>query len=229
MLLSASRDLYVRSAGVSSRSAASAIDLNDSVGAPIEFRQARADDALIGKSGTGLPHARSLGSGKLPIFVHIVALSESRVNHSRLRLDTMCPMLPGLLELRDFATRYTAAWCSQHPESVAAFFSQDGSLRVNDDPPAVGRNAVAEVAQSFMTAFPDLSVVMDDLLLQGDQAEYHWTLTGTNTGPGGSGRRVRISGFEKWRIGCDGLIASSQGHFDAAEYRRQLSGPKTSA
>jgi predicted ester cyclase len=80
-----------------------------------------------------------------------------------------------------------------------------------------------------MTAFPDLSVVMDDLLLQGDQAEYHWTLTGTNTGPGGSGRRVRISGFEKWRIGCDGLIASSQGHFDAAEYRRQLSGPKTSA
>src|ERR1022692_171388 len=72
MLLSASRDLYVRSAGVSSRSAASAIDLNDSVGAPIEFRQARADDALIGKRGTGLPHARSLGSGKLPIFVHIV-------------------------------------------------------------------------------------------------------------------------------------------------------------
>jgi hypothetical protein len=29
-------------------------------------------------------------------------------------------------------------------------------------------------------------------------------------------------GFEKWRIGADGLIASSQGHFDAAEYRRQL-------
>jgi hypothetical protein len=138
-------------------------------------------------------------------------------------------MLPGLLELRDFATRYTAAWCSQNPESVAAFFSQDGSLRVNDDPLAVGRKAVAEVAQSFMTAFPDLSVVMDDLLFQGDQAEYHWTLTGTNTGPGGSGRRVHISGFEKWRIGCDGLIASSQGHFDAVEYRRQLSGPKTAA
>ncbi len=131
-------------------------------------------------------------------------------------------MLPDLLKLRDFATRYTAAWCSQNPASVAAFFSQDGSLRVNDDPPAVGRDGVTQLAQSFMTEFPDLSVVMNDLLLRGDEAEYHWTLTGTNTGPGGKSHKVRISGFEKWRMGRDGLIASSQGHFDAAEYRRQL-------
>ena len=73
-----------------------------------------------------------------------------------------------------------------------------------------------------MTAFPDLSVVMDDLLLRGDEAEYHWTLTGTNAGLGGTGHKVRISGYEKWQMGRDGLIASSQGHFDAAEYRRQL-------
>jgi len=59
--------------------------------------------------------------------------------------------------------------------------------------------------------------------LQADETEYHWTLSGTYAGPGGTGNRVRISGFERWRIGSDGLIASSQGHFDAAaEYRRQL-------
>jgi hypothetical protein len=131
-------------------------------------------------------------------------------------------MQPRLTELRDFAAHYTAAWCSQNPESVAAFFSPDGSLRVNDDPAAVGRNAITQVAQSFMTAFPNLSVMMDDLLLRGDVVEYHWTLIGTNTGPGGTGRRVRISGFETWRFGSDGLIASSQGRFDAPEYRRQL-------
>jgi hypothetical protein len=73
-----------------------------------------------------------------------------------------------------------------------------------------------------MTAFPDLRVIMDDLRLQASEPEYHWTLLGTNSGPGGTGRRVRISGFERWRIGSDGLIASSKGHFDAAEYRRQL-------
>jgi hypothetical protein len=93
---------------------------------------------------------------------------------------------------------------------------------VNDGAPAVGRNAIAEVARSFMTAFPDRQVIMDKLVLQGDGAEYHWMLTSTNTGPGGTGHRVRVSGFELWQIGGEGLIASSQGRFDAAEYRRQL-------
>jgi SnoaL-like polyketide cyclase len=126
-------------------------------------------------------------------------------------------MSPHFSELRDFRSAL-AAWCSQNPESVAAFFSKDGSLRVNDDPPAVGRHAISEVARSFMTAFPDLMVVMDDLVVRTDGAEYHWTLTGTNSGPCGSGRTVRISGLEKWRIGLDRLIASSQGHFDAAGF-----------
>ena len=119
-------------------------------------------------------------------------------------------------ELRDFAERYTSAWCSQDPASVAAFFSEDGSLRVNDDPPAVGRTAITGVVHSFMTAFPDLRVAMNDLLARGDEAEYHWTLTGTNTGPQGTGKSVRISGLERWRLGRDGLIASSLGSFDAA-------------
>jgi uncharacterized protein (TIGR02246 family) len=133
-------------------------------------------------------------------------------------------MTPDVRELRDFATRYTAAWCSRNPASVAAFFAEDGSLRVNEDPPAVGRASIMQVAQSFMTAFPDLLVAMDDLRVHGEDAEYHWTLTGTNTGPEGTGRSVRIGGFEKWRLGRDGLIVTSEGHFDAAEYRRQLDG-----
>ena len=47
-------------------------------------------------------------------------------------------------------------------------------------------------------------------------------INGTNTGPGGSGKRVRIIGFEEWTFGADGLVAESQGHFDQAEYQRQL-------
>ena len=50
----------------------------------------------------------------------------------------------------------------------------------------------------------------------------HWTLTGTNTGPEGTGNRVRISGREEWQINAEGLVAESKGHFDAAEYERQL-------
>ena len=109
-------------------------------------------------------------------------------------------MQPDASKLRDFAARYAAAWCSQDPTSVAAFYSVEGLLTVNGSTPVVGRNAIAEVARSFMTAFPDMQVVMDDLHVDGDGAEYHWTLIGTNTGPGGFGHRVRISGLELWRI-----------------------------
>src|SRR5215472_17547899 len=123
---------------------------------------------------------------------------------------------------RDLAQRYTAAWCSQDAASVAAFYSPNGSLSINGGAPAMGRSAITEVAQGFMTAFPDLRVLMDDLVVQGDGAVYHWTLIGTNTGLGGTGQRVRISGFEVWRIGVDGLIAVSRGNFDSAAYQRQL-------
>jgi nuclear transport factor 2 (NTF2) superfamily protein len=119
--------------------------------------------------------------------------------------------------MRDFALRYTAAWCSQDPARVAAFFSADGSLRVNDGAPAVGRNAIAGVAQSFMSDFPDLVVTMDGVEAQGERVVYRWTLTGTN-----NGRHLRISGFEEWRMAADGLIAESQGHFDSHDYQRQL-------
>jgi hypothetical protein len=67
-----------------------------------------------------------------------------------------------------------------------------------------------------------MRLLMDDLVVQDGGIEYHWTLVGTNTGPGGTGNRVRISGFEEWTIGDDGLIAESQGHYDQAEYDRQL-------
>jgi hypothetical protein len=57
---------------------------------------------------------------------------------------------------------------------------------------------------------------------KGETVEFHWTFTGTNTGPGGSGKWVRISGFEEWTFGDDGLVAESKGHYDEAEYERQL-------
>jgi uncharacterized protein (TIGR02246 family) len=127
-------------------------------------------------------------------------------------------------QLKSFATKYTAAWCSQHAASVASFFAEGGSLTINDGVPAVGRAAITAAAQDFMTAFPDMVVTMDDVRLDGGHAMYRWTLTGTNTGPGGTGRPVRIGGYEEWQIGADGLIAESKGHFDVAEYQRQLKG-----
>jgi SnoaL-like polyketide cyclase. len=123
---------------------------------------------------------------------------------------------------RRFAEDYTAAWCSFDPFRVAQHFSPNGSLAINGGTPAIGRDAIAATAQSFYTALPDIQVYFDDLVIDGTRIEFHWTFTGTNTGPGGTGHAVRVVGFEAWTIDDDGLIAASSGHYDADEYARQL-------
>ena len=128
------------------------------------------------------------------------------------------------VQLRTFGTKYTAAWCSQDAARVAALYAENGSLTINEGTPSLGRRAIAAAAQGFMTAFPDMVVAMDDVRLQENGAVYRWTLTGTNTGPEGTGKAVRISGFEEWTFGADGLIAESKGHYDDSDYQRQLNG-----
>jgi len=123
----------------------------------------------------------------------------------------------------DFATRYTAAWCSQNPASVAAYFAENGSLAVNEDAPAIGREAITAVALGFMTTFPDMVLRMDGIEAHGDKYIYRWTLTGTNSGPDGNGNAVQISGQEEWLFDA-GLVATSLGSFDAADYQRQMDG-----
>jgi len=134
-----------------------------------------------------------------------------------------------LAKITTFAKRYAEAWCSQNPEHVGAFFAENGSLSINDGPPAVGQAAIAEIARGFMRDFPDMIVTMDKLEPESPDggrsscdAVFHWTLTGTNTGPGGTGKRVRISGYELWKINNDGLIGESKGHFDSAQYEKQI-------
>jgi len=104
-------------------------------------------------------------------------------------------------KLNEFGARYTAAWCSQNAASVASFFADQDPLKINDGAPATGRTAIASSVQGFMTAFPNLVVKMDSLTVKGTRdylpldadRNQHWS--------GGTGKFVRISGFEEWRFG----------------------------
>lgn len=125
-------------------------------------------------------------------------------------------------ELEEFATRYTAAWCSHDADAVASFFAQDGSITVNDGDRAVGRAALAEVFQGFFDAFPDTVVLMDHIRGAGRRAIYSWTYEGTNTAQVGTGNAVRFSGWEAWTFSADDLVQESIGTFDVDEYERQL-------
>jgi len=120
-------------------------------------------------------------------------------------------------QIEELARGYTEAWCSHDAARVAAYYIPSGTIAINGGEPA----GIAEVANSFITAFPDIEVLMDDLRFEDDVAEYHWTFKGTSAE---TGRPVHISGFEEWTIGADGLIASPRGQYDQVEYERQIRG-----
>ena len=125
-------------------------------------------------------------------------------------------------DLNLFAQGYAQVWGSKRPEFVAMFFEEDGALQVNDGEPAIGRNAISNVAQSFMTKFPDMIVRFDSLAHKPKGIEFHWTLTGTDADPDGKNHKVKVSGFELWTMSEENLIKDSKGTFSSEEYNRQL-------
>jgi len=127
-----------------------------------------------------------------------------------------------MMELMEFGTRYAAAWSSQDPVVFASFYAENGSFRINDGEPSVGRDAIAETARSFMASFPDMVVRLVELRQTNDHVEFHWHWTGTNTGPGGTGNAVDLRGYEQWTLDKGGLILEAHGNMDDAEYQRQL-------
>ena len=125
-------------------------------------------------------------------------------------------------DLQEFTKGYAAAWSSQDPELLPSHYAEDGSLKVNDDAPAVGRDAVEELARGFMAGFPDMVVRLEKIVEQGERIEFHWRWTGSHTGTGGTGASVDLRGFEVWAFNDEGKLTESLGHFDEAEYDRQL-------
>ncbi len=125
-------------------------------------------------------------------------------------------------DLNIFAQGYAQAWGSKRPEFVAMFFEEDGSLQVNVGDPAQGREAISNVAQEFMTKFPDMTVRFDSLAHKTNGIEFHWTLTGTDADPKGKGHKVSVSGYEIWTMSEGNLIKDSKGNFPSEEYNRQL-------
>lgn len=118
-------------------------------------------------------------------------------------------------QIEQLALDYTEAWCSRDPARVAAHYVPGGTIAINGGEPA----PIVGVAASFVAAFPDIQVFMDELVVRDDVVEYHWTFTGTSAE---TGKSVRIPGWEEWTIGADGLIAESRGRYDHVEYDRQL-------
>jgi steroid delta-isomerase-like uncharacterized protein len=74
-------------------------------------------------------------------------------------------------------------------------------------------------------AFPDLSIVPEKLIADGDLVAVYWIARGTNTGAGNSlpatGKKVEQSGITIWRI-VNGKIKEEWSAFDQLSMMKQL-------
>ena len=127
------------------------------------------------------------------------------------------------MDVEDFGRRYTEAWNSSDPGSVAAFHEPDSSLRVNDAEPAVGHEAITDVASGFMESFPDMELLMDGIEGDARSAVYAGRSSARTRD-----RRHRTSGAVQRLRGVDSERERAHrpfvGHFDAEDYERQLAG-----
>ena len=118
------------------------------------------------------------------------------------------------------AADYTAAWNTGSAEAVAAFFSEQGQIIINDGEPWLGRAGVAQMAAGFFADVPDLALVCDGVRTAGDHIAYLWTFTGTHAS---TKKKLRVVGWEEWDLDQNLKVILSCGWFDADDYARQTS------
>ncbi len=119
------------------------------------------------------------------------------------------------------AADYTAAWNSGSAARVASFYAPDGQIVINRGTPWIGRAGIQAMAEGFFADVPDLSLACDGTRIAGDHVVYLWTFTGHHAQ---TKRPLSISGLEEWDLSGDGLVRSSRGWYDAADYARQVEG-----
>ena len=122
------------------------------------------------------------------------------------------------------AAGYTAAWNTGSPDAVAACYAPDGGIVINRGRPWDGRAGVAAMAAGFFADVPDLSLACEGVRAAGDHVVYLWAFTGTHAG---SGRPLRVIGWEEWDLDAELQVTASRGWFDAADYARQTGAGST--
>ncbi len=118
-------------------------------------------------------------------------------------------------------------WGKGQIELVDKLFAQDflDHYQAPGGPP--GREGIKYDVQRVRSAFPDLVVVTEDIVCEGDRAALRWSGRGTYQGgiPGvvATGRQVTMSGMHFYRL-RDGQIIERWDEFDRATVMQQLTG-----
>jgi len=127
-------------------------------------------------------------------------------------------MTPNSGDIYETAKRHANAWTAHDAEAVAGLYEKNAVFIINLGEPMNGRSDIAEMVQSYVDGFPDLVLFSDKVRTAGDRAVALWTAEGTSKE---TGEFIKFGGWESWTVSPSGLIARSDGWYDAEDYERQ--------
>ena len=126
---------------------------------------------------------------------------------------------------------YDEVWNKGNLEFADEFFADDyvrHDLRSGTAPP--GPEGQKMVASLFRTAFPDVRLVIDFMVAEGDMVVARWTIDGTHqgvwAGVAPTGKRVSFTGVNIYRF-ADGKVAEIWNYRDDLGLMQQLGTPGT--
>ena len=101
--------------------------------------------------------------------------------------------------LQQLAHGLVKAWNSHDPEQVAAFYAPEcEEIDVAQPMPQIGAEGIRRRMVLYLRAFPNLSVTLDDVVVDGNRVAMAWTWCGTHRGTfmriPPTGRHVTVRG-----------------------------------
>ncbi len=103
------------------------------------------------------------------------------------------------------------AWNAHDPDRVAGFHAPEYEGRdIAQVRAEIGPDGARQAFCRFLRAFPDLELIPDELLTEGDRAALRWRIRGTHQGPllriPPSGQRLEFTGVSMVEIRGDRVV-----------------------
>jgi len=122
---------------------------------------------------------------------------------------------------------FQQVWNEQNQDAIDELFSAEG--KVHNFPETggvlVGPAGFKQIHGNFCGAFPDIHVVVEDVISEGDRVAAHWTATmthlGGHLGIPSTGKKVVLPG-SSFCIIRNGKIAEGWNHIDMGYLFKQI-------
>lgn len=116
-------------------------------------------------------------------------------------------------------------WDDANPDAAVEFLDERYVRHVSPTRPPLRRGEQIDLLKGFRTAFPDIRIELQDVIVGDDRLAFRSIMRGTHRGTflgiDPTGRRVEVSLLDLWRI-TGGKVIEQWGGPDTYDLKRQL-------